>query len=266
MSNQKKKYFLSVLTIFKNESHILEEWLNHYIKEGVEHFYLHNNNSTDDFMNIINKYNNYIDLFDAKENCEQLKHLNSQIDKIKKETEWIINVDLDEFLFAKEDYKTIYDIINILNSTNSNIGVIRIPWINFSSNNIITQPKSVIESFTDRKNYIKNPSKHNQKYIARTNLLKNILVHTAETDGIIILSNGNEYNKNKFYINTNNIEDQLLQLNHYVLQSKEWFLNVKCTRGAVNKNSINVRNINYFNKYNNEFTGYSDFNLKTKKY
>ena len=35
-----KKYFLSVLSVFKNESHILEEWLNHYINEGVEHFYL----------------------------------------------------------------------------------------------------------------------------------------------------------------------------------------------------------------------------------
>ena len=44
-----KKYFLSVLSIFKNESHILEEWLNHYINEGVDHFYLLNNNSDDNY-------------------------------------------------------------------------------------------------------------------------------------------------------------------------------------------------------------------------
>ena len=32
-----------IVAIFKNESHILEEWIQHYIKEGVQHFYLINN-------------------------------------------------------------------------------------------------------------------------------------------------------------------------------------------------------------------------------
>ena len=56
------KYYLSVVSIFKNESMILEEWINHYIKESVQHFYLVNNGSDDNFMPIINKYKNYITL------------------------------------------------------------------------------------------------------------------------------------------------------------------------------------------------------------
>ena len=37
------KYYLSVLAIFKNEKHIMKEWLLHHMKEGVEHFYLIDN-------------------------------------------------------------------------------------------------------------------------------------------------------------------------------------------------------------------------------
>ena len=37
------KYYLSVVSIFKNESMILEEWIKHYIKENVQLFYLVNN-------------------------------------------------------------------------------------------------------------------------------------------------------------------------------------------------------------------------------
>ena len=56
-------YNFCIYAIFKNESHILEEWLLHYIYHGVEHFYLINDNSNDNFIEIINKYKSYITLF-----------------------------------------------------------------------------------------------------------------------------------------------------------------------------------------------------------
>ena len=37
------KYYLSVGAMFKNESHILKEWLDHYLREGVDMFLLINN-------------------------------------------------------------------------------------------------------------------------------------------------------------------------------------------------------------------------------
>jgi len=50
------KYYLSVYAIFKNESVALEEWLTHYINEGVDHFFLIDNGSTDDYEPILNKF------------------------------------------------------------------------------------------------------------------------------------------------------------------------------------------------------------------
>ena len=56
-------YNFCICAVFKNESHILEEWLLHYIHHGVEHFYLINDNSDDNFETITNKYSRYITLF-----------------------------------------------------------------------------------------------------------------------------------------------------------------------------------------------------------
>ena len=43
------KYDISIGSIFKNEAHILEEWIDFYIVMGINHFYLVNNNSCDNF-------------------------------------------------------------------------------------------------------------------------------------------------------------------------------------------------------------------------
>ena len=49
-------HYLSVIAIFKNESHCIEEWVNHYLNEGVDHFYMIDNGSTDDYRDKIEKY------------------------------------------------------------------------------------------------------------------------------------------------------------------------------------------------------------------
>ena len=36
-------HYLSVLGIFKNEAHIFAEWIEHYLTEGVDHFFLVDN-------------------------------------------------------------------------------------------------------------------------------------------------------------------------------------------------------------------------------
>ena len=55
-------YLLSVLCMFKNESTIIKEWIQHYISEGIDHFYLIDNGSTDDYNSQIKDYTNLITL------------------------------------------------------------------------------------------------------------------------------------------------------------------------------------------------------------
>ncbi len=53
---QPKKYQLAVASIFKDEALYLKLWIEYHLVVGVEHFYLYNNISTDDFMTILTPY------------------------------------------------------------------------------------------------------------------------------------------------------------------------------------------------------------------
>jgi hypothetical protein len=43
VKNPPKKYYLSILAIFKNESPWIREWIEYHRLVGVEHFYMYNN-------------------------------------------------------------------------------------------------------------------------------------------------------------------------------------------------------------------------------
>ena len=51
-----KKYNVAICAIFKNEGPYLKEWLefNHLI--GIEHFFMYNNNSEDNYLELLNPY------------------------------------------------------------------------------------------------------------------------------------------------------------------------------------------------------------------
>ena len=50
------KYKLSVGAVFKNESHSIKEWIDHYLHHNVSHFYLIDDSSTDNSVEILNPY------------------------------------------------------------------------------------------------------------------------------------------------------------------------------------------------------------------
>src|SRR5690348_9778161 len=68
-SREGYKYYLSIGAIFKNESHILGEWISHYLYHGVEHFYLINDESNDEYMKILQPYINkdIVTLYNVKD-------------------------------------------------------------------------------------------------------------------------------------------------------------------------------------------------------
>ena len=49
-------YDLAVVAIFKEEGRYLKEWLDYHLLAGVEHFYLYNNDSSDDYAEVLAPY------------------------------------------------------------------------------------------------------------------------------------------------------------------------------------------------------------------
>src|SRR5687767_13833993 len=139
------KYRLSVLAIFKNEAHALDEWIAHHLKHGVEHFYLANNRSKDDFRPILLKYADKVDCIDWLP-IHQSNSYNAFLPKIKAETEWVAVIDLDEFLFSPQGRP----IIDVLDEFKPPIAGVSVPWVKFGSNRQRHQPPSIVKGFTQR--------------------------------------------------------------------------------------------------------------------
>jgi len=228
---QCKMHFLSILAIFKNEDHVMDEWLNHYINQGVDHFFMIDNGSTDNYKQIIEKYKNKITLFVDDEKGVQPKLYSKYISENLKTTEWLLVCDLDEFLWGVN--KNVRSFLKSIKD--EKIGQIQIPWERFGSSGYKKQPKSIIKSFLYRREYKNETSP--MKSIGRSDAITNIYVHDfGLKDGYYTVdSNLNKKDpKEYFKLNESDIHKAVLRLSHYQVQSYDFFMNNKAKRGIVN--------------------------------
>jgi hypothetical protein len=228
-------YYLSVLSTFKNETMNLKLWLNHYLWQGVEHFYLIDNGSTDDPLNILQEYIDkgivtYHYLPERHKQCEHYRYVFDH-EQLKKKTFWLAVCDLDEFFYGV-DQKLVYKIKSLEN----NFDYILCNWKMFGSSGHITQPNDIRRDIT----HCAEKLWYETKYIFKTNVLKNsssIWIHWLNDVPYI-------HKKRIRYANN------LIRLNHYPIQSLEFFKKVKMTRGAGdNKDADNIRDLSYFKIY-----------------
>ena len=56
VDRRKLKYEVSLCLIFKDEGRFLKEWLDYHLTIGIDHFYLYDNNSTDDYKPVVQPY------------------------------------------------------------------------------------------------------------------------------------------------------------------------------------------------------------------
>jgi hypothetical protein len=254
------KYFLCVFAIFKNEAVIFKEWLDHYINEGVEHFYLIDNGSTDNYKEIIKDYEDKITLFEDPKRHDQVGLYNKHVLPLVKETEWLIGCDFDEFIWATNG-----TIASTLKTVDEDIGMIEIPWQMFGSAGHIEQPKFVVPSFTKRMNCEKE-FVINAKSIARGKWIRELNVHFFNISyGRTVDARLKDRDPNpNGEISEDILENSLFRLNHYAIQSYNWFKEVKSTRGDVASSHVeDIRNDKYFKDYDyndKEDTGLSDKN------
>lgn len=222
-------HFLCVYAIFKNESHIMKEWLDHYITEGVDHFYLIDNGSTDNYEDILKSYSDRITLFHDNEKGHKIqgKIYQRNVFTKFKETIWMICVDFDEFMYTKTG--TLRS--ELEKAEYIDVGQIMVPWKMFGSSGHIKQPSSVIKSFLYRKQ-LPFHCFGNYKTICRTEAIE-------EIDGVHWYEHVKDgYRTIKYSEQSSLTEDAQnnlpFQLNHYIVQSWEWYKNTKMTRGDSN--------------------------------
>lgn len=109
--SKEKKVYLSIACVLKNEGQYIHEWIEFHKKAGVERFYLFDNESTDNILEILKEYIKsgevvYIP-FPGKK--IQMDAYNIACKLCKKTTRWLALLDADEFLHpvGQDDLKTV---------------------------------------------------------------------------------------------------------------------------------------------------------------
>lgn len=252
-------YELAVVAIFRNEAHVLAEWLDHYRTFGVEHFYLINNNSTDAYLSVLEPYLRIglIDLFDCAEDGYQIGAYTELLPLLKAEAHWVGVFDLDEFVYPAGGGQFL-DVINRFADSDA----VLVPWLSFGSNGHVTQPASVVDHFVRR---------------GHAGVSRSFLKAFSKPSEIVYFSQHNPVTRNsrKVLSNSKPIGDELfieiseedvvgfsLINNHYRLQSLEYFEGVKSSRPEVNEEVRGrFKELSFFHQYDRAWSEVLDCKL-----
>jgi len=210
--NKRKKKKLIVLAIFKNETMNLKMWIQHYLWQGCDKIYLIDNGSTDNPLPILQPYmdKGLVVYRSRPEKYQQAAHYHHVIreEELLKKTEWLMICDLDEFFYSPSG-----NLASNLDSFKEH-DIIYCNWLMFGSSGYKDHPSDIRTTLTYRE-----PDLHSMtKYIVRTSAIKDIghldVHHASNIDRAIT-------------------ENEKIRLNHYPIQSWNYFEKVKMTRGDV---------------------------------
>jgi hypothetical protein len=217
-----------VMAIFKNEAMGIREWIEHYKWQGADKILLLDNNSTDDWKDKIAGLEENVTVLPAPKNHVQAENYKEIGIPWLKENgiQLVATLDLDEYMFATDGKTLKQYVLEIFGSTDRP-SQFSCGWTMFGSSGYTNQPNNIRASFTWKKSIIDG----NKKSIAWVSDVREIYgPHAFEVSGKTI---GCPVN---------------IQVNHYAIQSREYFEKVKMSRGDV-ANVVNPRDWDYFNSY-----------------
>jgi hypothetical protein len=218
--------YLSVGGIFKNEGHVLQEWVEHYLHHGAEHIYLIDDGSTDGGSDTIRDYieRGLVTLYRETDhpyyNGRQIFLYNRYFLPHVRQTHWLLIVDLDEFMWSPRSV----DMRPVLAELN-HIGLIQTQHTIFGSNGHIETPKGVVASYTRRASQSPTGQPDQKKYFANSTLINVSSIRPHHAD--FTPRAGQDV---PWYV----MDETWFVLNHYACQSLHFWRDVKCTRGSAN--------------------------------
>ena len=228
-------YNLSIGALFQNEAPYLKEWIEYHKLLGVEHFYLYNNYSSDNYLEVLKPY--------IQEGVVELKDELTQADTIQifypmqckcytncckiasGISKWIAFIDIDEFLVPVEA-PTLTDFLKDYEK----FGGLGANWRIFGTSYVkkIPQDKLLIETLT-----LCTPSSH-----ADNRYLKCIV----RPERVLVFDNAHlpTFKTGFFGVNTSKfpidgpmseyILTNKLRVNHYWTRDEDFFYHIKVPR------------------------------------
>lgn len=222
------KHYLSLVVIVKNEAPYLLEWIEYHKLIGVEHFYIYDNESTDNIYNLLEPYidRKEVSYIHCPGKAMQMPAYNDAIARFGKNNFWMGFIDADEFIILANNISLISFLQNY-----ENYSAVGINWKLFDSNDFEQKPKNgfVISNFTRTYKDDDTPVNRNFKSIVQPSRVKLCL-----NPHFMWLRKGYIVNEDKETITVPIAErnrTHQIQINHYFSKSKQEYLD-KIARGC----------------------------------
>ncbi|MBR0061844.1 MAG: glycosyltransferase family 92 protein, partial [Selenomonadaceae bacterium] len=237
------RYDLAVTAIFKDEGKYLKEWLDYHLLAGVEHFYLYNNDSSDDYAEVLAPYveKNLVTLTNFPGRLTMYPAYNDAIERFRFECRYMAFIDLDEFIFPKTN-RSIVEVVDEILVRDPKAAALGINWQLFGSNGEETADYSrgVLERFTRRAPRDWNSINKERKAIGNV-YIKSVVNprrvnHFMSPHFAFYFSDWNSINtdgtETDRAVNRPVCADKIV-INHYFTKSKEEYATKKMPKGSI---------------------------------
>jgi len=249
---------IAIVAIFKNEALGIREWLEHYTWQGIDAILLLDNGSTDNWKPIVQEY--------IQITVRYAPLLHHQKQYYEESLSWLhaekidiaIFADLDEYIFSL-DGRSLKEILLefFFDPAMDDISELFLPWSMFGPSGFKEQPESIRESFTWKRR--EGPGIQytvNGKTFFRVRDVSNAEIHVPQIRYGVMVYAGARFEGEVFanmfdpnWVDTS-ISGPPLQINHYLVQSEEYFKTVKMKRGAADvPEHSNIRTWEYFKEH-----------------
>jgi hypothetical protein len=214
-------HYLAACAVFRNEAPYLSEWIEFHLAVGVEHFYLYNNNSQDDFQPTLAARiaDGTVTLVDMSEHPVQIKAYDHCLSKHRLDARWIAFIDVDEFLMPV----TSSDLRQVLIDYEDHPAVC-VNWLVYGSSGRIVAPrkKLIIEAFTRRAPMDWPWHRTSKSVVDPKRTVRALHAHYFEYVGTAPAVD--ERHRPVHRSSTQSVSVDRLRINHYAVKSFEEFL------------------------------------------
>lgn len=218
--------YLAICAVVKNEAPYIEEWLEFHLMQGVEHFYIYDNESTDGTSEILKRYERQGLVTDTPwpVNPPQFEAYNHCLKVYGYQNEWIAFIDVDEFLYIYDD-EDIKQYLALLPDTAS---VLAVHWVMYGSSGAQKQENGLVT-----RRFFKKALQPNGHVKSIVRPAKTISVgnnpHTFRVREGDIINERNEKLPEEYAILENPTAIDI-RINHYHTKSKEEYFERKLTK------------------------------------
>lgn len=222
---------LAIAAMFQDEARWLEEWLEYHLLTGIQHFYLYNNLSRDNYRDVLQSYvasgvveliewpyvgGNTYDAAQCDAYCDALTRARNKV-------KWLALIDVDEFLVPVRDA----NLVSVLTQfeSDSAIGGVCAAWVCFGTSYVprIPQDKLMIETLVLSGQQPETPGAFPWEQGTFKSIVRPERTNSVE-NAHVALYNAGHYHVPLFH--------DLLQINHYWTKDDAFFNEVKVPRNA----------------------------------